>query len=78
MSLGKQTSALVAGAILVSFAVALGSSSAVAASFHRHDGVAANRGRAEVQHYRQPRSYGTDESPYAQDHSAFGNAPDNW
>ncbi len=79
MSLGKQTSALLAGSIIASLAVALGSSSVVAASFHKHAVVAANRGHlAEIQHGWQPRSYGYDEPPYGLDHSAWGNAPDNW
>ena len=78
MSLGNQTSALIAGAVLTSLAVAFGSSSVEAASFHKHAGVAANRGHAEVQHHWQPRSYGYDELPYALDHSVLGNAPDNW
>ncbi len=79
MSLGKQTCALLAGSIIASLAVALGSSSVVAASFHKHAAVAENRGHvAEIQHRWQPRSFGDDEPPYALDHSAWGNAPDNW
>ena len=78
MSLGNQTSAWIAGAVLTSLAVALGSSSVVAASVHKHAGVAATRGHAEVQHHWQTRSYGYDEPPYTLDHSVLGNAPDNW
>jgi hypothetical protein len=79
MSLGKRTTALLAGSIIGSLAVALGSSSVVAANFHKHVAVEANRGHvAEVQHHWQPRSYAYDEAPYALDHSTWGNAPDNW
>jgi hypothetical protein len=60
MSFGKQTSALIAGSIVAALAVALGSSSVVAANFHKQ-AVAANRGHvAESRHHWQPHPYGYD------------------
>ncbi len=77
MSLGKQTSALLAASIIAALAVTFGSSSVLAASFQKKAVVAANRGHvAELQH-RWQRAYGYD-SPHALDHSEWGNAPDNW